>query len=46
MEPPLDLGEDPSSDGQGDMRNHIHIEDYVNSIRDIKKRIHAKRNGS
>ena len=35
MEPPLDL-DDPSSDGQNDMRNHIHIEDYLNPIRDNK----------
>ena len=36
MEPPLDLDEDSSSDGQNDMRNHIHIEDFFNSVRDIK----------
>ena len=36
MEPPLDLGEDSSSDGQNDMRNHIHIEDHFSSIKDIK----------
>ena len=36
MEPPLDLDEDPSSDWQNDMGSHIHIEDYFNSIRDIK----------
>ena len=36
MEPPLELDEDSSSDGQSDMRSHIHIEDYFNSIRDIK----------
>ena len=39
MEPPLDLDEDSassSSDGQNDRRNHIHIEDYLNSIRGIK----------
>ena len=36
MEPPLDLDEDSSSEGQNDMRNHIHIEDYFNSLRDIK----------
>ena len=43
---PLGLDEDSSSDGQNDTRNHIHIEDYFNSIRDIKKRVHAKRNRS
>ena len=26
--------QDSSSDGQNDMRNHIHIEDYLNSVRD------------
>ena len=38
MEPPFDLDEDssPSSDGQNDRRNHTHIEDYFNSIMDIK----------
>ena len=36
MEPPLDLDEGSSSDGQNDIRNHIHIEDYFHSIRDIK----------
>ena len=36
MEPPLDLDEDSSSGGQNDMRNHIHIEDYLNSIRGLK----------
>ena len=36
MEPPFDLDEDSSPDGQNDMRNHIHIADYLNSIRDIK----------
>ena len=36
MEPPLGLEEDSSPDGQNDMRNHIRIGDYFNSIRDIK----------
>ena len=36
MEPPIDLDEASSSDGQVDMRNHTHVEDYLNSIRDIK----------
>ena len=36
MEPPLDLDEGSPSDGQNDMRNHIHIEDYFNSTRDVK----------
>ena len=36
MEPPLDLDEASSSDGQVDMRNHIHVEDYFSSVRDIK----------
>ena len=36
MEPPLDLDEDSPSDGQNGIRNHIHIEDYFNSARDIK----------
>ena len=36
MEPPLDFEDSSSSDGQNDRRNHIHIGDYFNSIRDIK----------
>ena len=36
MEPPIDLDDASSSDGQVDMRSHIHVEDYLNSIRDIK----------
>ena len=39
MEPQIDLHDDSSSsssDGQNDRRNHIHIEDYFNSIRDLK----------
>ena len=36
MEPPIDLDEASSSDGQVDMRNHTHVEDYLSSIRDIK----------
>ena len=37
MEPPIDLDDASSSDGQqADMRNHIHVEDYFNSMRDIK----------
>ena len=37
MEPPLELDETSSSDGQQvDMRNHIHVEDYFSSVRDIK----------
>ena len=35
MEPPIDVDDAPSSDGQFDMRNHTHVEDYFNSIRDI-----------
>ena len=46
MEPPLDLFEASSSDGQVDMKKHIHVEDYLGSIRDIKKRLYAKRIGS
>ena len=36
MEPPIDLDEASSSDGQVDTRKHFHVEDYVSSIRDIK----------
>ena len=36
MEPPIDLDEASSSDGQVDMRNHTHVEDYFSSTRDIK----------
>ena len=37
MEPPIDLDDASSSNGQQvDMRNHIHVEDYFNPIRDIK----------
>ena len=37
MEPPIDLDDASSSDGQQvDMRNHIHVEDYFSSVRDIK----------
>ena len=36
MEPPIGLDDASSSDGQHvDMRNHIHVEDYFNSIRDF-----------
>ena len=35
MEPPLEL-DSSSSDEQDYRRNHIHIEDYFNSIRDLK----------
>ena len=34
MEPPLEL-DSSSSDEQNYRRNHIHIEDYFNSIRDL-----------
>ena len=37
MEPPIELDDASSSDGQQDgMRNHIHVEDYFNPIRCIK----------
>ena len=36
MEPQLDIDDASSSDGQVDMRNHIHVEDYFSSIRDIQ----------
>ena len=36
MEPPHQLYSPPSSDGQNYNRNRIHIDDYFNSIRDLK----------
>ena len=37
MEPPIDLDDASSSDGQQvGMRNHIHVEDHFNSMKDIK----------
>ena len=36
MEHPLGLDDASSSDGQANMRNRIHVEDCVGSIRDIK----------
>ena len=36
MEPPIDLDEASSSDGQVDMRNHFHVEDYFSSTGGIK----------
>ena len=36
MEPPLELDTSSSSDEQHYTRNHIHIDDFFNSIRDLK----------
>ena len=36
MEPQHQLDSSSSSDGQNYSRNHIHIDDYFNSIRDLK----------
>ena len=47
MEPPIDLDDASSSDGQQvDMRSHTHVEDYVNSIRDIKNDYMLREMGS
>ena len=36
MEPQHQLDSSSSSDGRNYSRNHIHIDDYFNSIRDLK----------
>ena len=36
MEPPPELGSSSSSDEQSYRINHTHIEDYFNSVRDLK----------
>ena len=49
LEPQLELESSASSDSghrQVDIAGYIHVEDYFGSIRDIGKRLQAKRIGS
>ena len=46
MEPQHGLDSPSSSDGQNYNRNHIHIEDHFNSMRDLQNESICKGNGS